>query len=519
MLAAFPRFDLVRAAHEPAMHRLPNTIAEERFDRVTRIAARSFNMPMALFTLVDARRCWCKSQIGLTTPQAAGLALLGHDILSHDGPLVVTGPHLETRSDGVATDTDVRFYAGIPVRGPDGIGIGALCVLDQHPRQLDAPQLALLADLAALLERELAVDQLEQRLAHEDHHESMRGLLDYVPEAVLMLSPDGTIVACNAVAEGMYGAALNGLVGRHGSELTGEDPTRLRLALNAGERNALQAIARRIDGSEFIAEFSAKVFDSSTSRRYALAVRDISKRMEQERTLRDADARRREYFVTATHELRTPMASVLGFSELLLKRKFDGVERREMMEIIHRQASQLVALINEMLDLARIESGGKKALDLRSHNAEAILEQTLSGLEGLGATQRIVCAPAPDLPLVLADAMKLQQALTNIISNAVKYSKAFSEIRIDVFETQLGAVSAVAFEITDQGIGMTADEKAQVFNPFYRASTKSETIGTGLGMTICKEIVALHGGCVQIESTAGMGTTITLLLPAAPAAV
>jgi signal transduction histidine kinase len=206
---------------------------------------------------------------------------------------------------------------------------------------------------------------------------------------------------------------------------------------------------------------------------------------------------------------------VLGFSELLLKRDFDPVERQEMVGIIHRQTSRLVNLVNEMLDLARIESGGRDALHLVAQDAGAVLEQTLSGLDGLGATHRIRRFVEPDLPPVLADAAKLQQALTNIISNAIKYSADPSEIRVSLFATTLDGAAAVGFRVADGGIGMTPDQKAKVFEAFYRAHEDQDNVGTGLGMTIFKEIIDLHHGVIQIESTPGIGTEVTLLLPAA----
>jgi len=519
MLEASPPNGKAHRPDVPTSPLLLEKFAEERFDRIVRIAAQSLDMPMALFALADGAHWWCKSRVGLTPELAAGLAGMYGDALSQPGLSPVNDALTEARLAAMLASAGaphVRFCAGVPVRGPDGAIVGALCLFDHRPRDIDAGKRAMLADLAGLLERELAAGQPEPKsLQQADHDTATRGLLDDLPEGVVMLDANGVIVSCNAVAETMYGAATNGLIGRPASELTGEDPARLREALRAGNTNQLQAVARRIDGSEFIAEFSVKLLDTAGSGRYALAVRDISTRKEQELALRNADARRRKYFVTATHELRTPMASVLGFSELLLKRKFSAAEQNEMTGIIHHQATRLVNLINEMLDLARVESGGKDALDLRAQDAGAMLAQTLSGLEGLGAAQRIRCVLAPNLPPVLADAMKLQQALTNILSNAIKYSPASSEIRVDVAAAQLRGGSAVEFRIVDHGIGMTAAQKAQVFDPFYRAHSEPDTIGTGLGMTICREIVDLHGGRIQIESAPGVGTEIRLLLPAA----
>jgi PAS domain S-box-containing protein len=496
-----------------------DALREEHADRIVRIVAQSLDMPMVLFFVHDGERYWDKSWLGLTPAQARHLTRFCSTALQLDSVLLVNDTLGDRRFAPVPGATDhpaIRFYAGIPVRSPGGARDGALWLLDRRPRELGAGQLAIFADLARLLERELLAERCESGLLEREMRDtSIRSLLDYLPEAVLMLGPDGVIVSCNAVAERMYAAGAPGLVGRSSAELIAEDPAPLREALRAGDRDQLQAMARRLDGSVFSAELSVTMLDASGLRRYVLSVRDVSTRKARERSLRESDARRRKYFVTATHELRTPMASVLGFSELLLKRDFEAPERKEMLDIIHRQASRLVNLVNEMLDLARIETGGADALDLRPQDAGAVLEQTLAGLEGLGATHRIRCTVKPQLPPVLADAAKLQQALTNIIGNAIKYSAASSDIRVDLFDAQLDGGAAVGFSVADRGIGMTPEQRANIFEPFYRADGESETVGSGLGMTIFKEIIDLHGGVVRIESTPGAGTDIVLLLPTA----
>jgi signal transduction histidine kinase len=249
-------------------------------------------------------------------------------------------------------------------------------------------------------------------------------------------------------------------------------------------------------------------------RRITAIVRDISKRREADDSSRATDERRRKHFATATHELRTPMASVLGFSELLLKRDFDPVTGRELVEIIHRQATRLVALINQLLDLARIEAGGKASLDLRPLPAAELIGQTLAGLVGLGDTARIQATLAPALPPLLGDADKLQQALTNILSNSIKYSAPGTPILLDAGVASLAGAPALAIRVRDHGIGMTAEQVAQAFDAFYRADNASSAPGSGLGMTIFKEIIDLHGGTVEVTSTPGDGTTITMVLPA-----
>lgn len=485
--------------------------AEACFDRITRLAAQGLGMPTALFALVEGDGHRLQSRFAATPLAALPPAGVVADAVGPDGVTVVAPAAL----DGLG----LGFCAGVPVRGPDGKRAGTLCVLDAGPRAFDDNGRAMLADFAVLLERELAAAALRRQAARQqDKETAARALFDHMPEGVMMLDESGVILACNAVAEAMYAATKNGLIGRNSNDFVGEDPARLRESLKAGKTDQLQAIARRVDGSVFQAEFSIKLLQTSGTYRYSLAVRDISARRAEERKAQAAEARRRKYFVTATHELRTPMASVLGFSELLLKHDFERDERIEIISVIHRQATRLVKLINEMLDLARIDSGSKEEFDLRPQDAAAMLEQTLSGLDGLHVSSRIHTAVAPALPQVRADSLKLQQALTNILSNAIKYSAADSAIQVDVFETDADAGPMVGFRVTDRGIGMTAEQQARIFEPFYRAHTDQETAGTGLGMTIFKEIVDLHGGVVKIDSSPGAGTAVLLLLPAVAAA-
>jgi signal transduction histidine kinase len=161
-------------------------------------------------------------------------------------------------------------------------------------------------------------------------------------------------------------------------------------------------------------------------------------------------------------------------------------------------------------------SGGTTGLNLCVLDASTLLDVTVSGLRGLGANRQISIRSGSDLPMLKADASKLQQALTNIISNAIKYSDDKSKILIESFETSMDKSAAIGFRVTDQGIGMTSEEQAQTYKPFFRAPSILETSGTGLRMTIFKEIIDLHRGSVEIQSTLGKGTSVTFVLPAMP---
>ncbi|MCK6423566.1 MAG: PAS domain S-box protein [Burkholderiaceae bacterium] len=241
--------------------------------------------------------------------------------------------------------------------------------------------------------------------------------------------------------------------------------------------------------------------------------RDITRELE-------VDRMKSEFLSMAAHELRTPMASIFGFTELLLRRSFDEGRRQDMLSTIHRQAGLLINLVNELLDLARIEARRGKDFHRRAQPLAPIVESTLAGIL-VHNDPRKVQAELPDEPVhVLVDEAKLSLALTNVISNAYKYSAKDTPIRLLLMRRRDERREEVGLRVLDQGIGMTPEQQARLFERFFRADTSGNIPGTGLGMTIVKEIVELLGGRIEVHSEFGRGTAVTLWFPvvAAPAA-
>ena len=498
---------------------LLDTAPEERFDRITRMAVRLFGVPMALVSLVDADRLWFKSRAGVPFAQTPRTASFCAHAILQDGPLVIEDACRDERfaTGPFATATGARFYAGCPVAAPDGSRIGTVCILDRAPRTFDDEQRALLRDLAAMAGDEIAAGEL--RRAHARRSESdawLHGLLEHIPDGVLMLDRAGTVLRANPAVEHMFGSDTGGLAGRMARSLLGEAAFQLLDPQHSPDAPPQEGSGQRLDGSSFPVEVKVAPMRLADQQRYAVIVRDVTRQHELAQRSRATEERRRKHFTTATHELRTPMASILGFSELLLKRDFDPDTSRELLDIIHRQTSRLVELINQMLDLARIEAGGTEGLTIGAVDVAALVEQTLSGLNGLGQNHRIRLELEAGLPPIAADAAKIQQALTNIVSNAIKYSSEGSLIDISTAALQRNAKLMVAIRVADRGIGMTAEQLARIFDAFYRAGESQNVQGSGLGMTIFKEIIELHGGYTDIESQPGSGTAVTVWLPALP---
>ena len=232
----------------------------------------------------------------------------------------------------------------------------------------------------------------------------------------------------------------------------------------------------------------------------------------------EVDRLKTEFLSTAAHELRTPMASVYGFTELLMTQEFEEAERSEFLATIFRQSELMIAIINELLDLSRIEARRGQDFTLAEIDVHALLREVVAGYKTPDGR------PAPQLPPaagplpVRADRNKLGQAIGNVISNAYKYSPAGGAVDIETLAPAAGELPPrIGIRISDHGIGMAPEQLARICERFYRADTSGQIPGTGLGMSIVKEIVELHGGQLEIASQPGAGTTVTIWLPGAAA--
>lgn len=234
-----------------------------------------------------------------------------------------------------------------------------------------------------------------------------------------------------------------------------------------------------------------------------LSLRDISHETAVERM-------KSEFLSTAAHELRTPMSGIFGFAEVLLTEQLSEAERKEFLEIIYRQSKLMASILNELLDLARIEALQGKDFVFEVVPVQVLIDDVVRGLklpkDRVPPTMTLPAEPA----FLRADQKKAQMALLNVLSNAYKYSAPGQPVHIAVQSLP----GQVAIHITDQGVGMTAEQAGRVGERFYRADTSGKVSGTGLGMSIVKEIMALHFGSMEICSAPAEGTTVSLIFPA-----
>lgn len=236
-------------------------------------------------------------------------------------------------------------------------------------------------------------------------------------------------------------------------------------------------------------------------------IRDVTEEIASERL-------KSEFLAIAAHELRGPMSSILGFSEILLNLSPSKEEETEYLGFIHEQTLLLTQIINELLDLARIEA--KQGMDFVMTDVFLfdLISETAKAFQPPKGREAVhIKGDKSDL-VIRGDYAKLTQVLNNIISNAYKYSPDNSSVNIEILSgTKTNNSHKFGFRVTDQGIGMNVEQTRRIFEKFYRANPASETPGTGLGMSIVKEIIDLHKGEIEIDSNVGSGTSITVLFP------
>lgn len=511
-----------------------DTPPEERLDRITRIATHFFNVPIALVTLVDTQRQWFKSCQGLDVSETPrSISFCGHTILG-DTAMVVPDTLRDPRfADNplVESEPRIRFYAGYPLSAADGSKLGTLCLIDRRPRKLRAADLDVLRDLAAWAEEE--VNNLSQRQAKADLAKRTHQL-----DAVFSLSPDGFVLFGAGRVVRVNQAFLN-LTGLAESDLIGLDEHAFDAALAAlcDPEHPYPACRQYWGKGKSTPQFTARGFSAreqaiadNLQLFHLLRQRKILKRSLQQGQDEGQGADRAMYFrdvtyeadvarmkseflSTAAHELRTPLASIYGFVELLLQRDYDAAARRDLLERVYRQAGNLARLLNELLDLSRIEMRAGKDFDIRPQPLAPIIRHACSALLTPENPRDITTRIPEDLPDVALDAEKFEQVLINVLSNSLKYSSqdAPIELWVELRETAAGRQACV--HVKDCGIGMTPEQVARIFERFYRADKNSAIPGAGLGMTLVKEIIEMHGGRVEVESELGKGTEVCLCLP------
>lgn len=340
-------------------------------------------------------------------------------------------------------------------------------------------------------------------------------------EGLLIAEPSGRITFANARSAEILGLDEQRLIGSNLFNRISEAEGKAEKAADFSAETVLrQLIERNIikreiiidDSVHYILRLSAVIpreeeaFDEILG--IVATLSDVTQHHELQRIKNDV-------ITLVTHELRTPLTAIQGMSEVLTEHEVEPEARRKMLATINTESKRLARMINEYLDITRIESGIQKAL-FANVNLASLLEQTLFLLEPLAAQRdiKIICRFDMNLPMIFADAGMLSQALTNIVGNAIKYTAEKTKITVEV-ET-IG--EQLKISVIDEGFGISAEQLPHIFEKFYRVPQRhtAGVPGTGLGLALTREIIELHGGRITVESKLNVGSTFTVYLPCAP---
>ena len=230
---------------------------------------------------------------------------------------------------------------------------------------------------------------------------------------------------------------------------------------------------------------------------------------------KEIDELKSEFLSTAAHELRTPLTSIFGFSELLMNADYPTEEQKNLISIINKHAGNLTRMLNDLLDLSRIESRAGLDLIVEENSINKLIRFSIDSISIEAMTEKPTSMEflSEDLLFFASfDFEKMNQVMANILTNSIKYSKDTIRVEISLIQDDTDHKGQIGIQIQDFGIGMTEKQLARVFERFYRADPSGSLPGTGLGMTLVKQIVELHGGSIQIHSALDKGTKVIVWL-------
>lgn len=376
-----------------------------------------------------------------------------------------------------------------------------------------------------------------------------RELLDAAPDAIIEVDERGCILLANAATETIFGYTCDELLGQSVETLVPESARHSHVAERAlywgnphprAMGRDLVLYGMRKDGTRFPVEISLSPVHSEDGLRVGAIIRDVTERKRAEQEFRSMEERfhrelaetnielqrrndeveranqlKSEFLASMSHELRTPLHTIIGFSELLAEQIQGPLneKQRRFVDHIHRDSQHLLALINDILDLTKIESG-KVELRIEPFDALTALEEVLSSCRPRAATRSIAISTAlPDEMVLHADRLRFKEVLFNLMSNAIKFTPAEGSIWVSAGRADGDGFCRIS--VRDTGVGIPANQHEAIFDKFHQVGSTVRGVreGTGLGLAITRQIVEMHGGLIVVESEPGNGSCFTFSMP------
>ncbi|GAC1401692.1 MAG: ATP-binding protein [Chloroflexota bacterium] len=539
---------------------LLDTPPEESFDRLTRLATKILRVPVALVVLVDKDRQFFKSGTGLPEPVASARQTpLSHSFCQHSlttgQPLIIEDArdHPLVRDNLAVPEMGVIAYAGIPLVTSEGDVLGSFCIIDHKPRVWNDEEVDILKELAASVMTEIelrtvireAQEQGEQRARAEQEREALSirereagaraetaektlaAVIERVPTGLALVDATGAVVFMNEVARRISGRLPNGEIplAFQAADYRIRDPLTHR-SFNPEETAIARALAGEIVENEetifrppnesedmWVQTSAVPLYDSDGRITGAIAVfSDIT-------ADRALEQQKDDFLSAAAHDLKTPLTTIKGFSQLIQRRltragNLDPEQLSGDLRQIDATATKMVALINELQDIARIRMAESLTLNRQPTDLVLLVGRAVVEQQQI-SPDHIISVDTSEAELTgMWDASRLERVIANLLSNAVKYSPEGGEIEVQVVREEIDGEPQARLSVRDDGLGIPAADLPRIFDRFYRASNVTGNIGgTGIGLAAVRQIVEQHGGSATVESSEGAGTTFVVRLP------
>jgi PAS domain S-box-containing protein len=391
----------------------------------------------------------------------------------------------------------------------------------EYPVRLEARNIPYKGKMVRVVEFRDITERKESEKALRDSERKFRSYLESAPYGIFILDEHGNYLEVNKTACKLTGYDENELTHMNISDLIAPESL-----ISAGQSfdelktsgyTFAELQFKHKDGSiSWISRNGAKLSDN----RFILFISDITEKKKAENSLIEAkilaehnNRIKSEFLANMSHELRTPLTAVIGFSDILQEGIAGELEEKQLgyVEHINNSGRHLLGIINDILDLSKIEAG-KMELDCEDFYVSETIDETLKSMNLIARKKNIILNLTNNInnEIIFADKVKFQQILYNLLSNAIKFTPEDGKVFINLEKADNG----IQVSVTDTGIGISAERQEEIFSPFTQvdASSKRRYGGTGLGLALVKKFVEMHNGKVWLESEEGEGSTFTFTI-------